>query len=54
MLRHFILAAESSKLGLWTLEGPECLWGGTRGGGSEEESRQALWRVWPLLRRLSS
>jgi hypothetical protein len=45
-LRRFVLAADSSMLeyGLWK-EGPECLWGGTRGGGSEEESSGALCRV---------
>jgi hypothetical protein len=42
MLRHFALAAGSSKFGIRTLEGPECLWGGTRGGGSEEETRQVF------------
>src|SRR6266403_420552 len=30
----------SLRFGTRSLEGPECLWGGTRGGGSEEETRQ--------------
>ena len=34
------------------MEGPGCLWGGTRGWGSEEEAGQTLFRAWQLLRRL--
>ncbi len=30
------------KCGPLAEEGPECLWGGTRGGGSEQESGRSL------------
>jgi len=38
--------AESRSAGqLEAEEGPECLWGGTRGGGSEEESGRSITAV---------